>query len=65
MIEQSITEKKPKLCWKQFEYVNYMTDFFNEHPECEFITFALGRHDTFIAIYRIYEDKNTNIKANS
>ena len=66
MIEQNIRESKRKMNFKQFEYVNHLTDFFNSNPQYELITFTMGRHDTFIALYYSYEEeKDTNIKANS
>ncbi len=47
-----------------FQYIDELTDFFNENRNCELITFSVGKNrDTFIAIYKDYKrEKETNFK---
>ena len=50
--------------YKIFQYIDELTDFFNDNRNYELISFSVGKNrDTFIAIYKDYKhEKETKFK---
>lgn len=48
--------KTRKLCWKRFDYMDDLVDFFNKNPNLEFVSHAYNASNRPIAIY--YDNNN-------
>lgn len=52
-------ESSYRITWKKFDYINFLTDFFDKHREYELITFSVGKNNMgFIAVYKDYSRQN-------
>lgn len=58
-----VTEKRPirnyKIKYKMFEYIDVLTDFFNEHIEFELISVLCTKdRANFISVYKDFTQQN-------
>lgn len=47
-----------RITWKRFDYINFLTDFFDKHREYELISFSICKNSGFIAVYKDYSRQN-------
>ena len=38
--------------WKEFKYMSEITNFFDENPELQLLSFCLGRQNMFVVVYK-------------
>lgn len=52
-------ESSYRITWKKFDYINFLTDFFDKHREYELIAFSVWKNNMgFIAVYKDYSRQN-------
>ena len=46
-----------RIRWKSFDYINELSDWFDQHRECELISFSVGKNaNSFLAVYKDYRN---------